>query len=198
MNTERYEVSLRIQSERGKIRTRTKTPYLDTFHAVLDIMFRIAYGKLNLHGNMINSKNIMSLSLGTKFHFKQTITIFRTKFAQKNISGPKVCSSFSKELDVFSGVPQGSILGPALSNTDICDLFFIDISYDLANYANNTTPYECVPYYDKLKKNVEFSVYKVYNFFFYQCFLSQKFTNHSPAGERRGLSHNHFHPLYRY
>ena len=33
LNTERYEVSLRIQSKRGKIRTR-KTPYLDTFYAV--------------------------------------------------------------------------------------------------------------------------------------------------------------------
>ena len=33
LNTERYEVSLRIQSACGKIRTR-KTPYLDTFHTV--------------------------------------------------------------------------------------------------------------------------------------------------------------------
>ena len=33
LNTERYFVSLRIQSEYGKIRTK-KTPYLDTFHAV--------------------------------------------------------------------------------------------------------------------------------------------------------------------
>ena len=33
LNTERYEVSHRIQSECGKIRTR-KTPYLDTFHTV--------------------------------------------------------------------------------------------------------------------------------------------------------------------
>ena len=31
LNTERYEVSLRIQSECGKIE---KTPYLDAFHAV--------------------------------------------------------------------------------------------------------------------------------------------------------------------
>ena len=33
LNTERYSVSLRIQSERGKIRTR-KTPNMDTIHAV--------------------------------------------------------------------------------------------------------------------------------------------------------------------
>ena len=34
LNTERYGVSLRIQSERRKMRTR-KTPNTDTFHAVL-------------------------------------------------------------------------------------------------------------------------------------------------------------------
>ena len=33
LNTERYSVSLRIQSECGKMRTR-KTPYLDTFHTM--------------------------------------------------------------------------------------------------------------------------------------------------------------------
>ena len=36
LNTERYSVSLRIQSECGKIRTRI-TPNTDTFHAVLNI-----------------------------------------------------------------------------------------------------------------------------------------------------------------
>ena len=35
LNTERYKVSLRIQSECGKIRTRI-TPNMDTFHAVND------------------------------------------------------------------------------------------------------------------------------------------------------------------
>ena len=35
LNTERYRVSLRIQSECGKIRTRI-TPNTDTFHAVIN------------------------------------------------------------------------------------------------------------------------------------------------------------------
>ena len=38
LNTERYSVSLRIQSKCGKIWTR-KTPNTDTFHAVLFIYF---------------------------------------------------------------------------------------------------------------------------------------------------------------
>ena len=36
LNTERCGVSLRIQSESGKIWTR-KTPNMDTFHAVIDV-----------------------------------------------------------------------------------------------------------------------------------------------------------------
>ena len=67
----------------------------------------------------------------------------------------KIGLSFSKELDILCGVPQGSILGPRVFNIDICDSFFIDMSSDTANYADDTTPYICAPYYDKLKEILE-------------------------------------------
>ena len=36
-----------------------------------------------------------------------------------------VGSSFSKELDILCGVPQGPILDPLLFNIDICDFFLL-------------------------------------------------------------------------
>ena len=57
----------------------------------------------------------------------------------------KVGSSFSAYLDIIYGVPQGSIFGPLLLNIDLCDLFFEDYSPDFADFADDTTPYECRP-----------------------------------------------------
>ena len=47
LNTERYGVSLRIQSEYGKIWTR-KTPNMDTFHAVYPFIFLVSSDSKNL------------------------------------------------------------------------------------------------------------------------------------------------------
>ena len=71
----------------------------------------------------------------------------------------KVGSSFSNQLGILCGVPQESILGSLLFNIDICELLFVDMSSDIANYADDTTLYEL-------------TIYKIFNWFKYNNFKS--------------------------
>ena len=41
---------------------------------------------------------------------------------------------------------------------------------DIANHGDDTTPYKCTPYYDKLKENLELTIYKIFNWFKYNNF----------------------------
>ena len=74
----------------------------------------------------------------------------------------KVGSSFSNYLDNVYGFPQGSIIGPLSFNIDLCDLFFKNYSSDFANFADDTTPYECGHSFNKVINNLETTTGKVF------------------------------------
>ena len=55
----------------------------------------------------------------------------------------KINSRFSSYVDIFQGIPQGSILGPLLFNLFLCDLFLFVEEVDIMSYADDNTPYVC-------------------------------------------------------
>ena len=53
----------------------------------------------------------------------------------------RINSQYSLWSEIISGVPQGSILGPLIFNIDMADLFLFMDESDIANYADDNTPY---------------------------------------------------------
>ena len=77
----------------------------------------------------------------------------------------KINTSFSEYSNDESGVPQGSTNGPLFFNIFICDLFFDDIDIDLANYADDTTPYAYDLELDKVIESLEKNIDKLFHWF---------------------------------
>ena len=77
------------------------------------------------------------------YRFDKNCLYFINSYLKGRKQKTKINSSYSAFAEILSGVLQGSILGPFLFNFYICDLFLENIDIDMANYADENTPYAC-------------------------------------------------------
>ena len=77
----------------------------------------------------------------------------------------KINSSFSCWAEILFGVPQGSILGPLLFSAYICDLFFEVSDLEYASFADDTTPYSCLPEMIHILEKLEKGIQSMFDWF---------------------------------
>ena len=118
---------------------------------------RILLTDLSKASDYINHE-LLTAKLHTYGFSLESLTFFQS-YLTSLIQRAKINSSFSEYSNVESGIPQGSISGPLFFNIVVCDLFFDDIDIDLADYADDTTPYaydiELVKVIESLEKNID-------------------------------------------
>ena len=94
------------------------------------------------------------------YGFDNSSLTFIYSYLSERKQRTKINSSFSCWAEILFGVPQGSILGPLLFNAYICDLFFEVRDLEYASFADDTTPYSCLPemtpILEKLEKGIEY------------------------------------------
>ena len=77
----------------------------------------------------------------------------------------KINDACSKYCEILFGFPRGSILGPLLFNTYICDIFYDINDCDIASYGDDNTPYAISSKLDALTNKLEESTNNLFQWF---------------------------------
>ena len=75
------------------------------------------------------------------YSFSKNSLNYIQSFLRNRLEKTNVNNNFSLWKDIFSGVPQGSILGLLMFNIYINDIFLFPDNGCLSNYADDTTLY---------------------------------------------------------
>ena len=75
------------------------------------------------------------------YGFSENSLNYIQSYLRNRLQRTNVNNNFSLWKDIFSGVPQGSILGPLMFNIYINDIFLFPDNVFLSNYADDTTLY---------------------------------------------------------
>ena len=84
-------------------------------------------------------------------------------YLRNRLQRTEIDNAYSSWQNIFYGVPQGSILGPLIFNIDLCDLFFVINHENIANYADDNTPYVSGKNIDEVVKFLEKSLRVIFN-----------------------------------
>ena len=99
------------------------------------------------------------------YGFEDSATFLISDYLSKRYQRVKIGSIFSSYLEIFRGVPQGSILGPILFNIFINDLIFFIQETEVCNFADDTTIYSCSLNYKEAAHKLSNDTHIVLNWF---------------------------------
>ena len=63
------------------------------------------------------------------------------QYISNRIKSVNVGNAYSSWKEILYGISQGSILGPLIFNTFLCDLLYFLEGFAVVSYADDTTPY---------------------------------------------------------